>query len=57
MPSHNGDAWKAKFAANKARDQAVNAALLDLGLKVVTIWECDSKDPERLKKSLSTHLG
>lgn len=56
MPSHNREAWEAKFSANRARDQAVDAALQGLGLKVITIWECEVKDPDQLKKSLTTHL-
>lgn len=57
MPSHNREAWEAKFARNKARDQAVTEALSDLGLKVVTIWECEVKDSDLLKNTLVTHLG
>lgn len=40
--------WATKFATNVARDIRVTAQLKALGWKVATIWECETKDPERL---------
>ncbi len=56
MPSHNRDAWEAKFAKNKQRDAEVDARLTACGLKVVTVWECETKDSVGLKNQLRSYL-
>lgn len=56
MPSHNRTEWIAKFARNKERDREVESQLQALGLKVVTVWECETKDPVHLKNTLASHL-
>lgn len=56
MPSHNRDEWSAKFARNKERDRKVESQLSEMGLKVVTVWECEAKDSTRLKSTLSSNL-
>ncbi len=56
MPSHNRDEWLAKFARNKERDRRVDSQLQALGLRVVTVWECETKDPVQLKNALSSYL-
>lgn len=56
MPSHNREAWHAKFARNKERDQQVEGALEALGLRVITLWECEVKDPIRLRNALFSYL-
>lgn len=56
MPSHNREAWQAKFARNKQRDAEVDARLTAGGLKVVTVWECETKDSVGLKNKLRTYL-
>lgn len=56
VPSHNRNAWEAKFARNKQRDGEVDARLSALGLRVVTIWECETKDSVALKNTLRAYL-
>lgn len=56
MPSHNRDAWEAKFARNKQRDAEVDARLAALDLRVVTVWECETKDSVGLKSKLQSYL-
>jgi len=56
MPSHNREAWEAKFAKNKQRDEEVDARLAALGLRVVTVWECETKDSVGLKNKLQSYL-
>lgn len=56
MPSHNGDLWRAKFERNKERDARTEFALTELGLKVLTVWECETKDRDSLVKKLSEHV-
>lgn len=36
--------WKAKFAANVARDADVRSALIRDGWRVATVWECKLRD-------------
>lgn len=41
--------WLAKVAGNKARDMKNRRALKELGWKVFEIWECETKEPNRLR--------
>ena len=52
VPKANRDYWLAKVARNKARDVAAEAALIELGWRVETIWECDLKNAEALDERL-----
>ena len=56
VPKANRDYWLAKVARNKARDAAAEAALMALGWRVETIWECDLKDAEALRVRLEAML-
>lgn len=38
-PRSNRDWWAAKIAANRARDEQTNAALLSVGWRVLRFWE------------------
>ncbi|MCU1350267.1 MAG: uncharacterized protein JWO56_3297 [Acidobacteria bacterium] len=48
-PSRNRDFWLQKFDANVARDARVQAALRQQGYRVVVIWECETRDINRLR--------
>ena len=39
-PATKTEFWTAKFAANIARDARAEAALLEAGWRVLTVWEC-----------------
>lgn len=56
VPKANRDYWLAKVARNKARDAAAEAALIALGWRVETIWECDLKDAAALRVRLEVSL-
>lgn len=56
VPKANRDYWLAKVARNKTRDAAAEAALIELGWRVETIWECDLKDAEGLRARLEALL-
>ncbi|RYG86816.1 MAG: DNA mismatch endonuclease Vsr [Alphaproteobacteria bacterium] len=56
MPRHNQNEWRTKFQRNKARDQDVERALTARGLRVLTVWECETKTPAVLTERLKTHL-
>ena len=56
MPKSRHDFWKAKFNANKARDNANQKSLLDLGWSVLVIWECELRDRNQLERRISEFL-
>jgi len=41
--STNHDYWLQKIAANRLRDERKKAELLELGWRVMTVWECRTK--------------
>lgn len=47
-PATRADFWASKFSSNVQRDQRVAAALVSLGWKVLTFWECETRDPANL---------
>jgi DNA mismatch endonuclease, patch repair protein len=44
IPKSNVEFWQKKFQNNVARDLRVRQELEDRGWKVITIWECETKD-------------
>ncbi len=40
LPSSNLEFWQEKIRRNRARDAATTAALVALGWRVMTVWEC-----------------
>lgn len=40
LPKSRQDFWKAKFAANRARDKKLVDELQELGWRVLVFWEC-----------------
>jgi DNA mismatch endonuclease (patch repair protein) len=49
--------WREKFARNAARDRLVLRELWQAGWKVLVVWECETKDPARLREILSAFLA
>lgn len=49
--------WLAKLAANRARDRRVQRQLRAQGWHVVTVWQCQLRDLERLGKRLGRFLA
>lgn len=41
QPKSNAEYWRAKIARNRIRDQSSEAALVALGWRVFTVWECE----------------
>ena len=57
-PTANQAFWLEKFARNVRRDQAVQQALSEAGLRSILIWECETKDTAEIFRKLedvSTH--
>lgn len=57
MPKTRTEFWRAKFAANRERDERLAAAARDLGWECITIWECEVADLARLAVRLRDELG
>jgi DNA mismatch endonuclease (patch repair protein) len=51
-PSSNRGYWIPKLERNCARDRANQRALRRAGWRVLTIWECETRKPERLRARL-----
>lgn len=52
MPRRNRDFWEHKFLANVARDRRSVRALREKGYNVITVWECETFEPENLRARL-----
>ncbi|WP_175839179.1 very short patch repair endonuclease [Burkholderia anthina] len=50
-PKTHTSFWLEKFNANIKRDIANKLALEQAGWKVLIIWECETRDPEKLLKA------
>ena len=55
-PTSNTVYWEAKFKRNQMRDSENQNQLTSLGWKVIIIWECELRNPEKVKKRLSDEL-
>lgn len=56
MPTHNAALWRAKFDRSVERDVQSRDALAARGLRVLTVWECETKDRNALLAMLSANL-
>jgi len=48
IPSTRHSYWLAKLQRNRARDQRTRRQLRALGYHILTIWECQTRDPAKL---------
>ena len=51
-PKTRVDFWEAKFEANVERDHRKVANLEGQGWRVAVIWECETRDPDKIAKRL-----
>jgi DNA mismatch endonuclease, patch repair protein len=56
MPKSRIDFWQPKLEANKERDKRNRRTLSRGGWRVLTIWECQLKDFERLRNAVRRFL-
>ncbi len=49
--------WERKFEGNVVRDRRNEAALQELGWRVMVIWECETRDAEEVAERISAFLG
>jgi DNA mismatch endonuclease (patch repair protein) len=57
LPKSRLDYWLPKLKRNKERDLETEITLEAMGWKVLTVWECQLKDVEALKRTLIDFLG
>ena len=48
LPASNLDYWEPKFTRTRLRDRDNAARLQEEGWRVLIIWECELKDPDRV---------
>ncbi|MGH8025962.1 MAG: DNA mismatch endonuclease Vsr, partial [Pseudoxanthomonas sp.] len=52
MPKSRTEYWVPKIDANRRRDARKRRQLVSLGWKVVVVWECELKNPDKLERKL-----
>jgi DNA mismatch endonuclease, patch repair protein len=57
LPSSRQEYWGPKLTRNVARDVACVLALNASGWRVLTVWECETKDASKLRDRLLAFLG
>lgn len=57
QPESRSAYWAEKFERNKARDRRNEQVLREAGWKVLTVWECETKDLSTLERRLASALG
>lgn len=53
MPKSNVEFWKEKIERNIERDKESEMALLDLGWKVIRVWECELRNKANREATLN----
>lgn len=56
-PKSRVDFWKKKFTENVERDKRNRKALRQEGWKVIVVWECELRDPDKLVMRLSREIS
>lgn len=56
MPKDRNDYWQAKLNRNVDRDRRNLLALEALGWEVLVVWECETRDLDRLRQVLADFL-
>jgi DNA mismatch endonuclease (patch repair protein) len=56
MPKTRVTFWRDKFEKNVARDARKARALRKLGWHVLTVWECQCRDPDKIRRRLTRIL-
>lgn len=56
QPKSNGAYWTAKLKRNNERDIRNARRLRAMGWRVLTIWECDIRYPERVRRRVESFL-
>ena len=57
VPATRSEFWAEKRCGNTERDQRKRAELEAVGWNVETVWECQTRSDEELKKVLTSFFG
>jgi DNA mismatch endonuclease (patch repair protein) len=57
VPQTRRNFWSTKFKATMNRDKVQSDLLNAAGWKVLTIWECEVKDPQQIRTAVQTALA
>ena len=57
LPKSDTSYWSNKIRANRDRDSRKEDELKNLGWEVLTIWQCDLADLDRVEERLKAFLG
>ena len=55
-PTTNENFWNKKLDGNIKRDKRYRRELRQMGWKVLIVWECETKNPEKLLRKLERFL-
>lgn len=56
-PRSNTGYWSEKLTRNRERDALHQKALRDLSYEVFTIWECETRDEDRLRAAIAAFFA
>lgn len=56
IPTSRRKYWVAKLERNRRRDQKTRRALQRLGWSVLTLWECQTRDPVNVERQIVEFL-
>ena len=56
-PKSRTSYWEAKFRGNVVRDRRSESALVELGWRVLVIWECETKDEAEVAERIREFLA
>ena len=56
-PASNIEFWQKKIGGNRERDRRVVKELRRAGWRVLTVWQCETKDQARLQRRLFKFLN
>jgi len=56
-PKSRNEFWNRKFQLNMARDKVVLRRLRSLGWRVLVVWECQTRYPDRLAHRLRRQIS
>ncbi|MBL8537517.1 MAG: DNA mismatch endonuclease Vsr [Hyphomonadaceae bacterium] len=56
-PKSNAAYWRAKITRNKQRDRRVLRALRAAGWRALVVWECQTRNPDNLRRRLTKFLA
>ena len=56
-PKTREEFWEAKFTSNVARDRIARRELKRMGWAILTVWQCELKNPDKLTERLNDFLS